>query len=67
MKKVLFPGSFDPITYGHMDVVEQALKIYDKVLICPLRNSNKNSGLFTIKERKELIKKFMKMNRELKC
>ena len=57
MKKVLFPGSFDPITYGHMDVVEQALKIYDKVLICPLRNSNKNNGLFTIKERKELIKK----------
>lgn len=57
MKKVLFPGSFDPITYGHMDVVEQALKIYDKVLICPLGNARKNNGLFTMDERRALIQK----------
>ena len=31
MKKTLYPGSFDPITYGHMDIISQALKIYDKV------------------------------------
>ena len=56
MKKVLFPGSFDPITYGHMDIVKQALKIYDKILMCPLINYKKNSGMFTIEERRQMIK-----------
>ncbi len=60
MKKVLFPGSFDPITYGHMDIVEQALQIFDKVLICPLTNSKKNQGLFTMDERRKIIKQLYK-------
>lgn len=62
MKVTLFPGSFDPITYGHIDVVDQALKIYDKVIICVLINSSKNKGLFSIKERAELIKEIYKDN-----
>ena len=33
MKKTLYPGSFDPITYGHMDITQQALNIFDKVII----------------------------------
>lgn len=56
MKKVLYPGSFDPITYGHMDVVRQALKTYDKVIIGIFVNSSKNSGLFTLEEREKIIK-----------
>lgn len=57
MKKVLYPASFDPITYGHMDIVEQALKIFNKVVIAVLVNGQKKSGLFTIDERKALIEK----------
>ncbi|MBE5821319.1 MAG: pantetheine-phosphate adenylyltransferase [Clostridiales bacterium] len=62
MKKVLYPGSFDPITYGHMDVVEQALNIYDRVIIAVLKNESKSRGWFTLEERKELIKAIYKDN-----
>lgn len=62
MKAVLYPGSFDPITYGHMDVVEQSLKIFDKVIIAVLVNSKKSGGLFTIDEREALIKDIYKDN-----
>lgn len=62
MKKVLYPGSFDPITYGHMDVVEQALNIYEKVIIAVLQNEGKGGGWFTLDERKELIKEIYKDN-----
>lgn len=62
MKKVLYPGSFDPITYGHMDVVEQALKVFDRVVIAVLKNDKKNGGLFNLEERKALIKKIYEDN-----
>ena len=57
MKKTLYPGSFDPITYGHMDITQQALNIFDKVIIAISVNPKKNSGLFTFEERANLIKK----------
>ena len=57
MKTTLYPGSFDPITYGHMDVISQALKVYDKVIIAILVNSNKGKGMFSFKERTEIIQK----------
>ena len=62
MKKVLYPGSFDPITYGHMNVVEQALDIFDKVVIAVMVNSNKSNGWFTLGERKQLIEQIYKDN-----
>lgn len=62
MKKALYPGSFDPITYGHMDVVDQALKIFDKVTIAVMVNSSKNYGMFALEERKELIQEIYKDN-----
>ena len=52
----LYPGTFDPITYGHIDVINKALKIVDKVTIAVSENSNKNY-LFDINERLEIIKK----------
>ncbi len=62
MKKALYPGSFDPITYGHMDVVDQALKIFDKLIIAVMVNSSKHQGMFSLEERKELIQDIYKDN-----
>ncbi len=62
MKKALYPGSFDPITYGHMDVVDQALKIFDKLIIAVMVNSSKRQGMFTLEERRALIQDIYKDN-----
>ncbi|WP_020008741.1 pantetheine-phosphate adenylyltransferase [Salinicoccus albus] len=48
------PGSFDPITYGHLDIIERTSKVFDKVYVSVLKNSSK-PGLFTPDERVELI------------
>jgi len=53
--KALYPGTFDPITYGHIDVIKKGLKIVDRVIIAVSDNSNKNY-LFDIDERVNLIK-----------
>ena len=49
------PGSFDPITNGHMDIISRGSKIFDKVYVVVLKNDVKNP-LFTVEERLELIK-----------
>ena len=57
MKKVaIYPGTFDPITYGHIDVIKKALKLFDKVIIAASEGTNKNY-LFNSTERIEIIKK----------
>ena len=57
MKKVaIYPGTFDPITYGHIDVIKKALKLFDKVIVAASDGTNK-SYLFNPGERIELIKK----------
>lgn len=56
MKKVIYPGSFDPITKGHMNIVEQASTLFDKVYIAVMVNAKKNNSLFTIEERISMIK-----------
>lgn len=55
-----FPGSFDPFTLGHNDVLGQGLKIFDKVKLLIAKNQKKGGGLFTPKEKVELIKKSLK-------
>ncbi len=55
MKIAIYPGSFDPITNGHLDILERALKFFDKVIITIARNSAK-SPLFSEKERLEMIR-----------
>ena len=55
MTRVLYPGSFDPITKGHMNIVEQAAELFDEVVIAILQNPLKKNGLFTIEERLEII------------
>ena len=57
MKKVaIYPGTFDPITFGHIDVIKKSLKLFDKVVIAASEGTNKNY-LFNSSERIELIKK----------
>ena len=53
------PGSFDPITNGHLDIIARGSRIFDKVYVCILHNSQKKS-LFTVKERMELIREATK-------
>lgn len=60
MTKVLYPGSFDPITKGHMNIIEQASNLFDEVVIAVLQNPTKKNGLFTLEERLEMIKELYK-------
>ena len=55
MKIAIYPGTFDPITYGHIDILERAIKLFDRVVISIARNSSKQP-LFSDKERLDLIR-----------
>jgi len=57
--KVIYPGSFDPVTYGHLDIIERSSKKFDKVVIAILNNKSKKN-LFTIEERVRLLKETTK-------
>jgi pantetheine-phosphate adenylyltransferase len=54
LKIAVYPGSFDPVTYGHLDVIDRALKVFDSVIVAVARNSEKNA-LFTVPERLKLL------------
>ena len=56
MKKIaIYPGTFDPITYGHIDVIRKALKIVDNIIVA-ISNGNQKNYLFTAEERIEIVK-----------
>ncbi|MFW6280252.1 MAG: pantetheine-phosphate adenylyltransferase [Halanaerobium sp.] len=55
MKKAVYPGSFDPVTNGHLDIVKRAAKIFDEVIIAVFYNPNKDP-VFTMDERVEMLK-----------
>src|SRR5260370_3780793 len=55
-KTAVYPGSFDPFTNGHLDVVERALGIFDHLIVAVPANPDKRQPLFTVEERVQLIK-----------
>lgn len=55
MTKVLYPGSFDPITKGHMNIIEQAGDLFDEVIVAIMSNPSKKTSFFTVEERLEMI------------
>ena len=59
MKKAIYPGSFDPVTNGHVDMIERASKIVDELVVGVLNNSAKNS-LFSLDERVSMLKELTK-------
>lgn len=56
MLKAIYPGSFDPVTNGHLDIIERASKLVDTLVVAVLENPNKSNSLFTVDERKEHLK-----------
>lgn len=55
MRIAVCPGSFDPITLGHLDIIDRASKLFDKVIVLVSFNKQKNKAMFTTKERMEMI------------
>ena len=55
MKTAIYPGTFDPITYGHIDVIKKSLKIFDRLVVATTDNINKDY-YFSIEERLSIIK-----------
>ena len=67
MKTAIYPGTFDPITYGHIDVIKKSLTIFDKIVVATTDNVNKNYH-FSIDERLDIINnslfKDLKLNKK---
>ncbi len=55
MATALVPGSFDPVTNGHLDIIERAARHFDTVIVAVIRNPQKTQSLFTLEERQELL------------
>ncbi len=56
MKKAIYPGTFDPITFGHIDLIKKSLNIFDQIIVA-VSDGNTKNYLFTAEEREHLIKK----------
>ena len=59
MKVAIYPGSFDPVTSGHLNIIQRAANIFDKLIVCVMVNAGKNP-MFTLEERVELIRRVTK-------
>ncbi len=56
MATALCPGSFDPVTFGHLDIIERTSRHFDDVIVAVIRNPQKSQSLFTLEERQEMLK-----------
>ncbi|MGN0325795.1 MAG: pantetheine-phosphate adenylyltransferase, partial [Lachnospiraceae bacterium] len=59
MKKAIYPGSFDPVTYGHLDVIRRASTMFDELVVSVLNNKGK-SPLFSVEERVKMLQESTK-------
>ena len=62
-RAAVFPGSFDPMTYGHLDIVDRSLQVFDRVIVAVAFNPNKDTSLFTPAERVDMIREVTKGRR----
>lgn len=65
MKKALFPGSFDPITLGHYDIIQQATALFDEIIVAVGENADKRY-MFSVEERKAFIEKAFAHEKKIK-
>lgn len=66
MSRVLYAGSFDPITKGHMNIINQASELFDEVVIAVMQNPNKKNSFFTVEERLYIINELYKKINNIK-
>lgn len=68
MKTAIYPGSFDPVTSGHLNIIRRAANIFDKLIVCVMVNAGKNP-MFSLEEREEFIRRVTKdlPNVEVDC
>lgn len=59
MKRVIYPGTFDPVTFGHIDIVQRAVELFDEVIVTVAKNPTKTE-LFSVDERIEMLKESLK-------
>ena len=59
MTKIIYPGSFDPLTFGHIDIIERSLRLFDNVVVAIITNPSKQP-LFTVEERREMLEEIAK-------
>jgi pantetheine-phosphate adenylyltransferase len=66
MRRAIYPGSFDPVTNGHLDIIERGCKLFDEIIVAILVNPDKKP-FFTIEERHEMLEEIMKSLNRGEC
>ena len=66
MRRAIYPGSFDPVTNGHLDIIERGCKLFDEIIISILVNPEKKP-FFTVEERREMLTEVLKSIRQGDC
>ena len=61
MKHAIYPGSFDPVTYGHIDIIKRAAEMFDDLTVCVLDNKAK-TPLFSVDERVKMLRKVNRLS-----
>ena len=57
MSTAICPGSFDPITLGHLNIIRRTAKIFDRVIVCVMNNANKPNPMFTVEEKVDMVRR----------